>query len=191
MRNLFGLIFGSILAAAIVFGWGVLSWMVLPWHQVTMHGFTDEEAVAEVLKANAPKPGMYILPHTKSRDKEAHQIAHDRRQAGPAFFGAVRPGPLADPSPDMSKHFIRQGVNLLVASFLLGILVWMARIRYFFIRLIYVVLVALFAGIVVELPYWNWFEFSTKHTLVKVADLVMGWTFGGVVLAALIQPGRD
>jgi len=43
-----------VLAALVVFAINALSWVVLPFHYQTTHKFTDEDAVAGVLKANAP-----------------------------------------------------------------------------------------------------------------------------------------
>ena len=51
-----------VLAALVVFTINALSWVVLPFHNQTTHKFTDEDAVARVLKANAPKAGVYLYP---------------------------------------------------------------------------------------------------------------------------------
>jgi hypothetical protein len=57
-------------------------------------------------------------------------------------------------------------------------------------RVSFVVIFALAASIVTDIPYWNWFGFDLQYTLVTVADLLIGWFFAGLVLAKLCKNER-
>jgi hypothetical protein len=56
------LLLGSLLGGLAFFAWSAVSWMALPWHRRVYRTFTDEDAVARVLVANAPASGIYGLP---------------------------------------------------------------------------------------------------------------------------------
>ena len=57
------LIKGGLLGGLAMFIWGTISWTVLPWRRTSFRTFTDENAVAQVLVANAPRRGVYVLPN--------------------------------------------------------------------------------------------------------------------------------
>ncbi len=50
----------ALAAAIVVFVWQSVSHMALPWFHDSLNKFTDEAAVVEVIKDNAPVDGMYI-----------------------------------------------------------------------------------------------------------------------------------
>ncbi len=55
-------------------------------------------------------------------------------------------------------------------------------------RLLFVTLLGLLPGLVVNLPYWNWYGFPTNYTVAQLADHVMGFLAAGLVLAGLVKP---
>jgi hypothetical protein len=65
------LLLSSLLGGLIAFIWYALSWTHLHLHPTQK--FTNESAVAEVLKANAaPEAGVYVLPGDHGQDEAAH-----------------------------------------------------------------------------------------------------------------------
>jgi hypothetical protein len=44
------------------------------------------------------------------------------------------------------------------------------------------------AALVGPFMFWNWFHFPLDFTLAEVADLVIGWTLAGLVLAWVLKP---
>jgi hypothetical protein len=69
---MFKIILGALLAAVAVFAWEALSWSVLGWHENGFRSFRDEEAVAEVIKANVTSGhGIYLLPAMEEAPKVA------------------------------------------------------------------------------------------------------------------------
>ncbi len=44
-----------------------------------------------------------------------------------------------------------------------------------------------FAGVVADLPAWNWWGFSTPYTIVSFVDRVLGGLVAGLVIAWVID----
>ena len=190
MWNLLRLPFAALFATAIVFLWGMFSWTRFDWHDTTIHKFTDEAAVAEVLRQNAPKPGMYQLPSDEDLDLNDQATAkafQSKQNAGPFFFGAVRGGPMPGHHSMERTQYVYLG-SVFASAIVMGLILWMAGIRTYLGRVGFVMLMALFASLVTHIPYWTWFEFSSGHTLASIGDTLVGWTAAGFALATLIWP---
>jgi hypothetical protein len=46
----------------------------------------------------------------------------------------------------------------------------------------------LFSVLTVIVPNWTWWGFGNAFTLVSIADMLIGWTLAGLVLAKLTLP---
>jgi hypothetical protein len=177
------IILGALVGGLIVFVWGAVSWMVLPWHEATLGAFGDEQAVADVVRANAASSGVYFLPnmHAQTQGGEA---AEARYRTGPLVFAAVRLGGAEGMGAQLLGSLI---IQVLAAGFLSWLLLQMRTASYAG-RLGVVAVVTLFASVAVHLPYWNWWHFSAAYTVVAVADLLIGWLAAGLFLARITAP---
>ncbi len=54
--------------------------------------------------------------------------------------------------------------------------------RRFFGKAVFVALFGLFAGVEIDLSYWNWYGFPTSYTLSYIVQHVIGWFLAGLVL---------
>lgn len=183
------IVIGSLLAAVVCFFWGYLSWTVMSWHENGMHGFHEEEMMAEMFSKNAQAGhAIYRLPmleHTpKGALPEERKTVQDKFQKamddGPYVYAVVRPG----------KSHYSEGNNMLMglarsffSALLLAVFLSLTTIPYM-ARVAVCAAAGLFAGIVADLPMWIWFETPTRHLMVGFVDHVIEWTFGGLVLAA-------
>ena len=61
------LVLGSVLGAIVLFVWSAIAWMLIPWPGEPLRTFTNEDAVAQAIKANAPRSGNYLLPNEPKR----------------------------------------------------------------------------------------------------------------------------
>src|SRR5207302_1821721 len=61
------LVLGSVLGAIVLFVWSAIAWMLIPWPGEPLRAFTNEDAVAQAIKANAPRSGNYLLPNEPKR----------------------------------------------------------------------------------------------------------------------------
>jgi hypothetical protein len=65
------------------------------------------------------------------------------------------------------------------------------RCRHYLPRVGVVALLGVFAALVTHLAYWNWMTFPLDHTIAMAIDVVIGWIVAGLVIAAIVRPGRQ
>lgn len=170
------IIIAGILGGIILFIWSAISWMALPWHMTTLHSFKDEKAVSELVQSNTSISGIYVLPFMSQNGQ-----AKDAQTAkGPMIFASVHQEGM---SRAMTLPMIISLITQIIAACFVA---WMVsktdRLNYFG-RVVFVVVFAFAAGLVVDMPYWNWFGFDANYTLVQMSDLLIGWFLAGLVLA--------
>lgn len=166
----------GIVGGIVIFIWSMVSWMVLPWHMATVHSFKDEKAVTQMLEANALKPGIYYSPAWNSTQTV-------NPESVPTVFAAIQFNGKTSMTTPMIISLLTQIVAAIFVAWLLG----RTRGLNYFSRVSFVVIFALAAGIVSEVPYWNWFGFDVQYILVAIADLLIGWFFAGLVLAKMVR----
>ena len=81
-------------------------------------------------------------------------------------------------------QFASGSLAALLAAFLLsqagGSLAFVNRVGF-------VAVLGVFVGLVVNVPYWNWYGFPPDQTLAAIADHTLGWGLAGLVLAAIVK----
>lgn len=169
----------GLIAGIVMFIWSVVSWMFLSWHMTTIHSFKNEQAVAEVITSNAPHSGIYFMPtmgksETATSEEQIHQ---------PMIFTAVRSEGMSSMTLPMLTGLLTQ----IIAAFFVALLLLQANALGYMGRLMFVMVFAVAASLVTNVPYWNWFGFETQYTLMMSADLLIGWFFGGLVLAKICK----
>ena len=55
-------------------------------------------------------------------------------------------------------------------------------------RVVFLGVAGLAAGVIVEIPNWNWWGFSTAYTAVNIIDFTLMWTIAGLVIARVARP---
>lgn len=167
-------ILAVVLGGVVLFMWGFFSWAVLPWHQMSANEFTDELAVAKVLKDNAPAAGIYFLPFAEEDHREGETTA---------FVNVLPDGFDMDMGKLMGKAIGGQMIAALLVLLLLRNTSGLAYLQ----RVGFVALVGLTIGFVSHFPYWNWFGFSDVYVLVTVVDSLIAWTLAGLVMAGFVH----
>lgn len=163
-----------LVAGVVLFIWGFVSWVVLPWHMMVANKFTDEAAVSQVLKENAPKQGVYYLPFSEKD--------HGPEQVG-AFVNVLPEGTDMNMVRQMSVGIVTQIIS---AFLVLGLLSMTSGLAYWG-RVGFFALAGLTIGFVSHAPYWNWFGFSVPYVAVTIADILIGWTLAGLAVAKFAQ----
>ena len=68
------LILGTVLGAIVLFIWSTIAWMLIPWPGEPLRSFTNDDAVAQAIKANSPRSGNYLLPNGLATVPSAHNL---------------------------------------------------------------------------------------------------------------------
>jgi hypothetical protein len=151
--------------------------MALPWHIATLNNFNDPNAVLQMMAANAPRSGVYVAPLGYS------EVVQQQMSTASMTFAAVRLGPM----PSMAVLLAR-GLVIYIGAALLGVmLLRMARPMSYGSRVGFLVIAAALVGVAGHLPQWNWWSFSLPFTAVEIADLLIGWTLAGLVMAKIVR----
>lgn len=163
----------TIVSGVILLAWGSVSWMVLPWHQMVANEFTSESEVAEVLRANAPKAGVYYLPFAHQNHKKGETAA---------FVNALPEGY----DPGMIKQLVTQFIGALISALIIICLLSQTAGLGYWGRVGFVALIGVAIGFVSHFPYWNWFGFPAAYIIVTIVDILIAWLLAGLLIAKLV-----
>jgi len=186
-------ILGGIIGAVVVFIVSSLWHTVLGLGEIGIKTVPNEDAVQTALRSVITEPGFYIFPApnmTAGRTKEQKQADFASYQAkyrqGPRGILIYSPGGTDFNFPKaMLNQFI---FNLAAALILAWILAAGAAGTTYGTRVLIVFLASIFAGIVILLPYWNWYEFPLSYVLGDIAGWAVSWFCGGLVMAKTVKP---
>lgn len=185
------LVLGTILGGLVAFVWSSISWEVLPWHEKPILSFQNDEEVSAVIRSHTVKSGVYILPGgptmesmTSEQKKAAQATLMEKMQKGPVMFAAVR----REGFGSYTKGLVIQLLSLMAAAFLLTWLALQTSGLSYGKRVLFLGVVGLAAGVITELPNWNWWGFSGSYTLVMIADATLTWLIAGLVIAKVARP---
>jgi hypothetical protein len=182
------LIVPALITTIVVFIWGIISWAVLFWHNIDIKNFPDETEIMH-MKAVMHEPGIYVYPGFPEGSSAADTEAWTKKyQAGPIVNFMVYNPEGTDPMNPM--QFIKSFVINFIAAFIAGVLLMMtlAQNPSYWRRVIFVMMLGLFAAFIGPFVEWNWWGFPLGYTLVNVADYCVTWFFAGLVLAWRIKP---
>ncbi|MEW6353583.1 MAG: hypothetical protein AB1469_04705 [Pseudomonadota bacterium] len=138
------------------------------------HKFTDEAAVAQALKANAPQQGVYYLPFAEE----------DHKPGETAAFVNVLPQGF---DMNMGKLMGIGLVTQIVSAFLVLLLFGVTTGLNYWGKAAFFAFTGLIIGFVSHAPYWNWLGFPTSYVGVIILDGVIGWTLAGLAVAKFAQ----
>lgn len=163
----------SVAAGAVLFVWGFISWALLPWHNLVASKFTDEAAVSQVLKANAPVPGVYYLPFSE-KDHGPNQ---------PGAFANVLHSTEMNMGVSMGTGLITQ----ILSAFLVLLLVSQTAGLGYLGKAGFIALTGFTIAFVSHAPYWNWFGFPAAYVGVTILDMTIGWALAGLAVGRFVS----
>jgi hypothetical protein len=185
------LILAALAGGAALFVWGFVSWVALPWHHATYRGFADEDAVVRAIDANAPSSGIYMLPKpvcgatmSPEEKKAARERATAKMKTGTTVQAIVVRGGWTGMGGFLVRGFLFGVLAAGLAAFLLEKTAIVSLVG----RAAFVTLVAGVGGFAVHSSNWNWHRYPTRHTLVNLLDVAIGWFLAGLAIAAIL-PG--
>ncbi len=178
----------ALIGGLIVFIWGLFSWMVFPWHQTCMNKFTNESAVADAIRNNAPVDGVYILPNTFAYNAGTSESEMNRgmkmMENGPFMFASVRTTGMGKMS---MAPFIISLIIQIIGAFIVTWMLMQTKGLSVKKQVGFVALFGLGIGILGNLPNWNWWGFSCCYVLTNIVDVVIGWALAGVGITKVLK----
>lgn len=190
------ILLAGLAGAVVVFVWGMLVWMALPLHDQSVRRLPDEEAVAQALSEQELATGLYVLPSMPEHD--ADSSAEEAARVNEQWMERHREGPVASifykrrGGEPMSAGVLGAGLAIdflaaLIAAYLVSLC---DGCRHYLPRVGVVALLGVFAALVTHVAYWNWMAFPLDHTIAMTVDVVIGWILAGLVVAAIVRPGK-
>jgi len=184
------LMLGTVLGGLAAFGWSTVSWELVGWHEKAMVTFQNEEEVSAVIASHAATDGMYILPSqprtegmTADQKNAAETAAMAKYQKGLIVVAAVRRGGFGSFGQAMGLQVLSLFAGACLLTWLLLQTAGLSYAR----RVAFVAVAGLAAGVLVDLPNWNWWGFSGAYTAVDIADSTMTWLLAGLVIAKVAR----
>lgn len=176
MKKAFSFILAILIGTIIAYVWSSLSWAVFPFHQWTFKTFTNTQAVSQVITANAPESGVYMIPSCEN---------HKAIVQGPLVLSAVR---LQGINPNMVKEIITHLITIFIGTTLIAILLQTtARTLKYVQKVGFIALIALIGAILNQIPLWNWHFFSPSFVFMGIVDQVVMYVLAGLGMAGLIK----
>jgi hypothetical protein len=185
------IILATVVGSVLVFVVSSIIHMALGLGEVGIKMLPHEEVVLLAMRAAIHDSGFYFFPGTASgmapnKATPAEQADYlSRYQRGPSGVLIYQSGGTALNFP---KLLVGQFLfGLAGCLFLAWILVTTAGSTSFWARVAIVALVGLFAGITVDLPYWNWYNFPLNYVEGHILTGTITWAITGLGMAAIAK----
>lgn len=179
------LLLGSILGAIVLFVWSFIAWEFIPWPGPPLRGFTNEDAVEQAIKANAPQSGNYILPnpHKPGLTAEQQNASIEKMIRGPMMFASVRLEPMRSFAMLLICQFLTQFTVALIITFLLLKTCGLSYGQ----RVLFVALCGILIFVGGKVDEWIWWSFSNSYLMMQFGAIVIGSILAGLVIAKFVK----
>lgn len=189
------IILAAILGGIALFIWGAISHMVLPLGEVGIRELPNEDAVVTALRGNVQEAGFYFFP---GMGQEGANKTNEQRQAmmdkwtekyrqGPLGILIYKPAGQEPLSPgQLLTELLSDIIAVLIAAFVFSKAV--GNLPKLGTRVLFVALLGLLTGIVVDVSYWNWYGFPTSYMLAQLADQFIGFAIVGLIVSWRLKP---
>jgi len=185
------LVLGTILGGLTAFIWSSISWALLTWHEKPLHTFQNEDEVSAVIASHITESGNYILPGGPSQEglsseqkKAAQTVLREKMQKGPIMFAAIRRSGFGSYTQGLICQLLIQMAGALLLSWLVLQTTGLSYAK----RVAFLAVAGLSAGVIADLPNWNWWGFSATYTVVSITDYTLTWLLAGLVIAKVAKP---
>jgi len=173
-------------SAVLVFVASSIIHMVVKWHNSDYRKLTNEEDVRTAVRAGAPSPGQYVIPHCP--DMKDMQTAEMQRkfQEGPIAFITIRPGGMPSMGRPLALWFVFILAVSTIAAYLASKAFLDERTFLAICRLVGGVAFLAYAG--GSIQYGIWFGKPWGSVMKDVADGAIYAAITAVTFAWLWKP---
>ncbi|MBI3549196.1 MAG: hypothetical protein HY078_09170 [Elusimicrobia bacterium] len=165
---------GAVAGGLIAFVWSSISWMALPFHEKTLSEFKDPVATVQMLSANAPSSGAYIVKY---------DMSGKTMPTGPFVFLSLNREGWGSMGATMALGLAMQMAGGFFWTWILGKIPGLTSKD----AALYGCFFGLCVGILGAMPNSVWWKFPWCFSLLYVADAVVSWTVASVVIARFCQ----
>lgn len=183
---------GALVGGAIVFLVSGFLHMATRLGEYGIRTLPAEDAVMSAMRASIHEPGFYFFPGinmSSSMSKEQSQTEQtrylDKFKEGPTGILIYKTG---GQGFDFPRLLVVQFIIGLAAAFIVGwILATTAGATTYWTRFFIVLLLGLFAGMYINLPYWNWYGFPGNYMIAQILVGAASWGVAGLAMAAIAK----
>ena len=188
------LVLAGVAGGVVMFLWGFVSHMLLPLGDAGISSLPYQADLLPPMSAKLTKPGLYMFPWPESspgtpmpQTAEAMETANEMHKTSPHGMLLYHPptGPFV-----MTGHLVIEFGTNVASSLVAAVLVCMTlgSLDSFAKRMLFVTAIGLSAGIAVNMPYWNWYEFPATFTLAEMVSHIIGFALVGAAIGAILKP---
>lgn len=181
------IIIAGVLGAIAMFVWTAVAHMATPLAQIGFSKMADEKVVLDAFQRGVGPDGLYFFPWTDPKDPKMEEKSAALMKTMPnGILVYHQPGAVYDMAPLMAKEFGKELAQSLLAALLLSLTVltgYLARVGF-------VSLIGLFAVLGTDASYCIWYGFPRDYTLAVMTIELVGAIAAGLVIAAIVKPGR-
>ena len=160
--------------------WSTIAHVATPLGTVGISTLPDEQVVVNAIAASmGEQHGFYLFPDMRPGSPGAGNPVKE----GP--FGLLVYRPHVSYALNPSNLIIEFGTELAETMIAALLLSWVTLSGYL-ARVGFVTLVGIAGAITTNVPYWNWYGFPTKYTLVHAFVEVVGYLAAGLVIAWML-----
>jgi hypothetical protein len=186
------IVIGGIVAGIVMFIWGALSHAVLGLEESAIKQFPNEPVVMAALTTNLKEAGFYFFPGmdmspnmTKEQSAAAQKAWTEKYLAGPRGILIYHPDGQQAMSPkQLGAQLVSEIIAAIIAAWLLS---QATAVTCYMGRVCFVITLGLLPFLIVNFPYWNWYGFPGKFTLIELVDKVVCFGLAGLVLGAIVK----
>jgi len=183
------ILLAGVLGGAVMFGWGAAAHMVFQFDS-TMKTIPNEDTVLSALRDQLNEGGIYFFPGadmTREMTKEEQDAYVAKFRKGPSGLLIYTPSNERDPmAPEQLG--IQLGITIILCLLSAMLLAQAApALPSYVMRLFFMLLIGLIAGIAVPIPYWNWYGFPSDFTMMALAEQAIGFVLAGILIAAIVR----
>ena len=166
-----------------LFVWNAFSWMVLKLHDSSFKNIPESVFESTNIKEALPEHGLYHYPGIPA-DGDWEAVSK-RSEEGPVItFMAYLPDGMTPFSPvSFLFSFLLNMLAVGMACYFLS----QTNLSSYGSKILFVGMLGLFAGVVIEIPKGVWFHFPTQYVVANMIDYIIGWTLVGAILGRFLK----
>jgi hypothetical protein len=181
----------GVLGGVVVFGCGFVEHMIFGWVGRAFSQFPSESAVAEFMKSQELKPGIYMFPQMppdmpKDQKDRIYEEINQRYKQGPN--GMLVVGPTGEDMMGPQQLGFEAATNVVAALIAAWIVSMLAPSTIFPARWLVVLLMGAMAWFSISASYAIWYRFPWPFILDELYCALLEWGVAGLVITAIAKP---